>query len=127
MRCWKGDRKGGWERRWERVSNGKCRWCRKGVRVLEEGGRGKGRGRGVVSKGRGREIVREKGRRRENWRGRGKGRRGRGRGREKETRLRFSNNNMVQCVTVSNSTTHSSLLFPSHHLQTVWLPGEQSG
>ena len=44
------------------VSNGKCRWCRKGVRVLEEGGRGKGRG--VVSKGRGREIVREKGRRR---------------------------------------------------------------
>ena len=34
-------------------SNGKCRQCRKGVRVLEEGGRGKGRGRGVVSKGRG--------------------------------------------------------------------------
>ena len=50
MRCWKG----GWERRWERVSNGKCWQCRKGVRVLEEGGRGKGRGRGVVSKGRGR-------------------------------------------------------------------------
>ena len=48
--------------------------------------------------------MREKGRRRENWRGRGKGRRGRGRGREKgrikETRLHFSNNCMVQCVTV---------------------------
>ena len=81
MRCWKGNGKGGWERRWERVSNGKCRRCRKGVRVLEEGGRGKGRG--VVSKGRGRKIVTEKGRRRENWRGRGKGRRERGRGREK--------------------------------------------
>ena len=77
------DGKGGWERRWERVSNGKCRQCRKGLRVLEEGGRGKGRGRGVVSKERGREIVREKGRRRENWRWRGKGRRGRGRGMEK--------------------------------------------
>ena len=64
MRCWKGNGKGGWERRWETVSNGKCRQCRKGVRVLKEGGRGKGRGRGVVSKGRGREIVREKGRRR---------------------------------------------------------------
>ena len=45
-------------------SNSKCRRCRKGVRVLEGGGRGKGRG--MVSKGRGREIVREKGRRREN-------------------------------------------------------------
>ena len=120
MRCWKGNGKGGWERRWERVSNGKCRWCRKGVRVLEEGGRGKGRGRGVVSKGRGREIVREKGRRRENWRGREKER-------KKETRLRFSNNCMVQCVTVSNSTTHFSLLLSSQHLQTVWLPAEQSG
>ena len=110
MRCWKG----GWERRWERVSNGKCRRCRKGVRVLEEGGRGKGRGRGVVGKGRGREIVREKGRRRENWRERGKER-------KKETRLRFSNNCMVQCV---NSTTHFSLLLSSQHLQTVWLPAE---
>ena len=114
-------------------SNGKCSRCRKGVRVLEEGGRGKGRGRGVVSKGRGREIVTEKGRRRENWRGRGIGRRGRGRGRgrekgrKKETSLRFSNNCMVQCVTVSNSTTHFSLLLSSQHLQTVWLPAEQSG
>ena len=85
------------------MRNGKCRQCRKEVRVLE-GGRGKGRRRGVVSKGRGREIVREKGRRRENWKGRKKGRRGRGRGREKgrnkETRLCFSNNNMVQCVAV---------------------------
>ena len=110
-------------------SNGKCRWCRKGVRVLEEGGRGKGRGGGVVSKGRGRKIVKEKGMRRENWRG--KGRRGRGRGREKgrkkETRLRFSNNCMVQCVTVSNSTTHFSLLLSSQHLQTVWFPAEPSG
>ena len=84
----------------------------------------------MVSKGRGREIVRKKGRRRENWR-EGKGRRGRGRGREKgrkkETRLRFSNNCMVQCVNVSHSTTHFSLLLSSQHLQTVWLPAEQSG
>ena len=72
--------------------------------------------------------MREKGRRRENWRGRGKGRRGRGRGREKgrikETRLHFSNNCMVQCVTVLNSTSHFSLLLSSQHLQTVWLPAE---
>ena len=46
MRCWKSNGNGGWERRWERVSNGKCRWCRKRVRVLEEGGRGKGKGSG---------------------------------------------------------------------------------
>ena len=101
------------------------------MRVLEEGGRGQGRGRGVVSKGRGKEIVREKRKRRENWRGKGKERRGRGRGREKgrkkETRLRFSNNCMVQCVTVSNSTIHFSLLLSSQHLQTVWLQAEQSG
>ena len=101
------------------------------MRVLEEAGREKGRGRGVVSKGRGREIVREKGRRRKNWRGRGKGRRGRRRGKEKgrkkETRLCFCNNCMVQCVTVSNSTTHFSLLLSSQHLQTVWLPAEPSG
>ena len=87
----------------------------------------------MVSKGRGGENVREKGRRRENWRGRRKGRRGRGRGRgrekgrKKETRLCFSNDCMVQCVIVSNSTTHSSLLLSSLHLQTVWLPAEQSG
>ena len=119
MRCWNGNGKGGWERRWERVSNGKCRRCRQGVRVLEEGGRGKGRGREVVSKGRGREIMR-KGRMRENWRGREKGR-------KKETRPHFSNNCMVQCVTVSNSITHSSLLLSFQHLHTGWLPAEQSG
>ena len=127
MRCWKGNGKGGWERRWERVSNGKCRRCRKGVMVLEEGRRGKGRGREAVSKGKGREIVREKGRRRENWRGRGKEEEGERKGRKKETRLRFSNNCMVQCVTVSNSTHHFSLLLSSQHLQTVWLPAQQSG
>ena len=85
----------------------------------------------MVSKERGREIVREKGRRRENWWGRGKGRRererGREKGRKKETTLQFSNNCMVQCVTVSNSTTHFSLLLSSLYLQTVWLPAEQSG
>ena len=99
-----------------------------GVRVLEEGGRGKGRGRGVVSKRKGRGIVREKGRRRRIGGGgeRGGGER-EGKGEEKETRLRFSNNCMVQCVTVSNSTTHFSLLLSSQHLQTVWLPEEQSG
>ena len=123
MKCWKGNAKGGWERRWGRVSNGKCRRCR----VLEEGGRGKGRERGVVSKGRGREIVREKGRRRENWRGRGRKRRGKGREKGRKKKLDFSDNCMVQCVTVSNSTTHFSLLLSSQHLQTVWLPAEQSG
>ena len=68
MSCWKGNGKGGWERRWEGVSNGKHRRCRKG------------RGRGVVNKGRGREIVRERGRRRENWRVKERGGRGEGDG-----------------------------------------------
>ena len=99
------------------------------MRVLEEGGRVKGRGRGVVSKGRGREMVREKGKRREleeEGKGEEREREGEGKGEEKETRLRFSNNCMVQCVTVSNSTTHFSLLLSCQHLQTVWLPAEQS-
>ena len=96
------------------------------MRVLQKGGRGKERVRE-----RERDCEGEQKEERE-LEGEGKGEEGErereGKGEEKETRLHFFFNNcMLQCVTVSNSTTHFSLLLSSQHLQTVWLPAEQSG